>query len=85
MILKLDDIEIMEISQYQVKCLQHDLLSPKDWLIAGVTGKIKNCKKRMFRQWIPILRERDISIPPNDADLIALILSQGDYKNRQER
>ena len=76
---------IMDITTDDVKCMDNDLLSSKDWLIEGLKGKINNCKKRMFIQWIPILRSRSLAIPPTDSALIALILSQPDYKNRYDR
>ncbi len=51
----------------------------------GLIGKINNCKKRFFREWIPKLRERSLAIPATDSALIALILSQPDYKDRKDR
>lgn len=76
---------IMEISAGNLRCLDNDLLSSKDWLVEGLKGKINHCKKRMFRQWIPILRDRSLDIPATDSALIALILSQSDYKDRRNR
>ena len=84
--IKVGNKVLKEISVDEIKALKHDLLSPKDWFQAGpLENKIIQSKKRMFRQWIPILRERGLTIPSNDADLVALILSQPDYKNRKQR
>ena len=76
---------IMEISVADLKCLKNDLLNPEDWFVKALEGKINNCKKRMMREWIPKLRERDVAIPADDTELINLILAQDDYKNRTER
>lgn len=83
--IKIENKIIYEISVKDIKCMDNDLLSSKDWFQEALTGKINNCKKRMFRQWIPILRGRNLTIPANDNDLIALILSQSDYKDRRNR
>ena len=83
--IKVDNIEIMEISQTDIKCLKNDLISPKEWFINAITGKINNCKKRMIQEWIPILRQRGLTIPASDTELITLILGQSDYKDRKIR
>lgn len=83
--LKIGNKVIMNVSSDDVKCLDNDLLSAKDWLVMGLKGKINNCKKRMYREWIPKLRERNLDIPSADSALIALILSQPDYKDRRDR
>ena len=83
--LKIGNKIIMEVSADDIFCLDNDLLSSKDWLQAGLRGKINQCKKRLFRQWIPILRERSLDIPATDSALIDLIKSQPDYKDRRNR
>ena len=83
--LKIGSKVIMVVSADDFSSLDNDLLSAKDWLVDGLKGKINNCKKRMFRQWIPILRNRSLSIPATDSALIALIKSQTDYKDRRDR
>lgn len=75
----------MEISQTDLKSLKNDLLDPQDWFVQALTGKINKCKKRMMREWIPRLRAKGLSIPANDEELVDLILTQPDYKNRAER
>lgn len=83
--IKVDNIEIMEISQEEIKCLKNDLVSPKNWFIKALSGKINQCKKRLFNEWIPKLRARDLTIPADDTELINLITGQADYKDRSKR
>lgn len=83
--IKVGNKVMMEISSTDLKCLKNDLLDPQDWFVKALTGKIDKCKKRMMNQWIPRLRSKGISIPPTDEELVDLILSQPDYKNRAEK
>ena len=73
------------IDQTDLKCLDNDLLDKEEWFKNAILGKINNCKKRLFRQWIPKLREKGLSIPATDAEFVDLIISQPEYKNRQQR
>lgn len=83
--IKIDDKVIMEVSQTDTKCLKDSILDPKEWFISALMGKINNCKKRMFLNWIPKLRARSLSIPADDNNLIDMITSQADYKDRAAR
>lgn len=47
--------------------------------------KVMNCQQRMFGEWIPRLRGRGQTIPNDDEELLALILAQPDYRNRDAR
>jgi len=76
---------VLRISQTDIKCLENDLVSPQEWLRDALVGKINQCFKRMANEWIPKLRDRGISIPAKNSELIDLITSQDDYKNRVTR
>lgn len=83
--IKIGNKKIMSVTANEIKCLDNDLLSSKDWLVEGLNGKINACYKRMRRQWEDILRKRGLAIPADDDDLITLITSQPDYANRMDR
>ncbi len=77
----------LEISETEKLALENDLMSIEEWVQKAVEGKINNCKKRMFNEWGPKLRQDpDIeAIPANDEKLVKFICSHKDYKNRQQR
>lgn len=83
--IKVGNKVIMELLQIDLKYLKNDLLNPENWFAERLTGKINKCKKRMMLEWIPKLRAKGLSIPADDVELVDLILSQPDYKNRTER
>ena len=83
--LKYGNKDILDVSSDHIKCLQYDMLSPKDQFVKGQKGRLNHSKKKLFRDWIPILRGRGLNVPSSDGDLIALILSQPDYKNMRQR
>lgn len=76
---------LLTVSSSDLKCLDNDLVDKEDWFKKAIIGKINQCKKRLFREWIPKLREKNITIPASDDDLVTLIVSQPDYKNRAEK
>ncbi len=67
--------------------LKNDLLDINDWIQEAITGKVNSCKKRMVNEWRPILfaDESVSSIPANDDDFIALVVTRPEYKTRSER
>ena len=67
--------------------LKNDLLDIDDWIQKAIAGKIHNCKKRMVNEWRPILFDDESvsSIPANDDDFIALVVTRPEYKTRSER
>lgn len=77
----------IELSDADLKCLQHDLLNIEDWVQNAITGKIAACKGRLIDQWLPVvIADRSVAtIPADEAEIIKLITSRADYKNRQER
>ena len=83
--IKIGNKILMTITADDIACMEHDVLSPRDWFKLGLRGKINACRKRWLSTWVPILRERGLDIPSSNSDLIALIKAQSDYKNRQER
>ena len=57
------------------------------WIKEALSGKINSCYKRMQREWTEKLLNDDSftdPIPSNKEDLIKLILSRSDYKNRKQ-
>ena len=82
------------LTDLQQKILSNDLYNDTDnkglddWIQAAVDGKINNCWKRMQQEWTTKLMNDDSftdPIPSNKEDLIKLILSRSDYKNRKQR
>lgn len=85
--IKVGNKVIMEISVTDLKCLKNDLLDPEEWFVKALTGKINKCKKRLIRQWYPILMKDPevISIPGNEEEFLNFVFSHPDYKDRAER
>ena len=85
--IKIDTRQIMEISDTDKKCLKNDLLDIEDWILKAIEGKINKCKKRLVREWYPkLMADPEVdSIPANEEDLVELVTSRPDYKNRVER
>ena len=84
----------VSLTDLQQTILKNDLYSDTDnagldsWIQDAVDGKISNCWKRMQREWTTKLMNDDSftdPIPSNKEDLIKLILSRSDYKNRKQR
>ena len=77
----------IEISDADLKCLQHDLLNIEEWIQGAITGKIARCKGRLIDQWLPVvIADRSVTtIPADEAEIIKLITNRADYKNRVER
>lgn len=77
------------LTEVEKKCLKNDLPGDEgieEWCMAGpIEEKIHNTKTRMEGEWMPKLRERGLDIPANDEDLVNLITSQPDYKDRETR
>jgi hypothetical protein len=88
-----DDFEIsmMEISDQQVACLEHDLLDVDEWVIHAVMHaidpKIRACRDRMIEAHRKII-EADpavAALPKSRDEQAAMIVARGDYKNRATR
>ena len=68
--------------------MNNDLLDIKTWIEDAVTGKQKNCWKRMQTEWTTKLMNDDSftdPIPSNQADFVTLVTGRDDYKTRKER
>ena len=85
--IQINGITVLTLSDIDIAALDNDLLSKKDWFTAAIVGKINNCKKRMIREWQPILFSDPevVSIPATDEGMIAMIIARDDYKTRIER
>ena len=78
-------IDVDDIDQ---TVLKNDLLDIDAWVQAAMTGKIKNCWKRMQQEWTTKLMNDSSftdSIPSNKADFVTLVTSRSDYKSRADR
>ena len=84
----------LTLTDLQQQILSNDLYNDTDnagideWIDAAITGKINNCWKRMQQEWTTKLMNDDSftdSIPSNQADFVALVISRSDYKNRKAR
>ena len=68
--------------------LKNDLLDIDTWVQEAMTGKINNAWKRMQTEWTTKLMNDESftdSIPSNKADLVTLVTSRSDYKDRKAR
>ena len=78
----------LTISETDQKILSNDIMDIDKWIKESLSGKINSCYKRMQREWTEKLLNDDSftdPIPSNKEDLIKLILSRSDYKNRKQR
>jgi len=78
----------LTISETDQKILSNDIMDIDKWIKEALSGKINSCYKRMQREWTEkLLNDNSFTdpIPSNKEDLIKLILSRSDYKNRKQR
>ena len=78
------------ISDADELALRNDLLDINDWVQKAVIGKVNNCKSRMCRtdgEYVQkLFADPTVTSMPADQDeLIALIVSRPDYKDRADR
>lgn len=71
-------IEI-ELSETEIKILEHDLLDVEQWVRQAVQGKINSCKKRMISPYKSPL------VDLSDDEIVDQILQDPKYKNRVKR
>lgn len=62
--------------------LHDDIKRRLQWVIKHKCARVL---QRMKQVWTPRLKERGLTIPDNDEDLVNLIVSQEDYKDAQAR
>lgn len=74
----------VKLTDDDVKCLKNDLLDIDQWVQDAVKGKVEQCKKRMIQEWTPkLMNDPDVStIPADEKQLIDLVVSRVDYKDR---
>ncbi len=77
----------VNISDAEEACLKNDLLDIDDWVQKAVIGKIKNCKKRLIREWQPkMFADPNVTSIPGDEDgFVDAVFAHPDYKDRTER
>jgi len=77
----------IDIPDADVLALKNDLLDINDWVQKAVTGKVANCRSRMVTEWLPRLMADPVvsTIPADEAEMIALIVTRPDYADRVTR
>ena len=87
-----NDEELITLSKEQLKVIKNDI--PRDILEDElkrrlayiVSHKYERCLERLKTEWIPRLKKKGVeSIPVCDKAFINLVMSQEDYKDRQDR
>lgn len=89
---KVNNIEIFQISDIQEKLLEHDLLEIDNEINRRmqyiIDHKCDQCFKRMKEQWVDSGKLEGLgvsSIPTNRDELVTLITARPEYKNRETR
>ncbi len=89
---KVNDIEIFQISDVDLKLLDYDLLEIdkeiNQRLQYIIEHKSKQCFQRMKAEWVDSGKLESLgvtSIPTNRDELVNLITLRPEYKNRAER
>lgn len=88
--IKVDDVEIMEITEVDKIYLKHWLAGDEgiiNWIVGAVLGKINNRKKEFFTEWQQKLMADPTvdSIPANEDEFRNMVISRPDYKDREQR
>lgn len=89
---KVDNKEVLILSETQKKVIQNDIPSEifqedmerrVHWVL---THKYEQCFERFKKEWEPKLKERGIEmIPTSEEKFAELVFSQDDYKDRSLR
>lgn len=91
MIIKADDREILNIDEMTKKLISddvnrdiidQDIIRRIKWI---VQHKAEFNYQRLKKQWVPKLKNRNISIPKNPKALATVIFAQPDYKDAKTR
>lgn len=89
--IKINEEEILELSETQKKVIKNDIheddfdTDMKRRVHYVITHKYEQCFKRLTKEWLPKLKKIMSSIPTNDDELAELIFSQPEYKSRKKR
>jgi hypothetical protein len=90
--IKIDDKEILELSETQKKVIRNDI--PSDVFDEDMERRVKHvlthkyeqCFKRLKEEWEPKMKARGVESIPLDADAFAeQVFALEDYKNRSQR
>lgn len=80
---------VIKLSPLEQDFLKHDLEGEEGvikWFSEGPSkNKVIQCRKRMFQQWIPVLRGEGKQIPSDDMQLCKMIQEHPNYKDRKAR
>jgi hypothetical protein len=89
---KVDNEELLELSETQKKVIMNDIMSEefeadmKRRVVHIVNEKYNNCFKRLKEEWEPRLNQAGVkSIPLDNDEFAKLVFSQPDYMNRSQR
>lgn len=86
-ITKTDNSITFEFDKIEQQIIANDVENPLDWIEVAVQNKIARCKKRLINEWTTKFRQTQSveNIPTDENEMVALIFSQSEYKNRNER
>jgi len=90
--IKINDKEILELTETQKKVICNDIMSEeleadlKRRVQYALMHKYEQCFKRLKTEWEPKLKRAGVrSIPLDDEEFAELVFSQEGYKNRSQR
>lgn len=89
---KVNEVELFEIDETTKRVICHDIHEDDferdmkrrlEWI---VRHKYERCLERLKKEWIPKLQQAGIQqLPLDNAELVTLITSQPEYKDRKAR
>ena len=96
MIIKVDDVEILNLCCASEYAFLDEVLDANAWISAAIMGKAYNCAMKMIQRWMPTLMQEDAelramsyedaqAILNNPELVIPRIVACPSYKNRAER
>jgi len=92
MIVKVDNVDLFELTEIQKKVLKNDIKADifeddiKRRLFYIINHKYEQCFKRLKAEWEPKLAAKGVESLPVDKDAFAqLVFSQPEYKDRSAR
>jgi hypothetical protein len=86
-----DNDVVIELSDFDISVLKHQLKSEglvddiKRRIVWVVSEKINQCKLKILSDFKESIELDNESIPTKESDLLALIFSRDDYKDRDAR
>jgi hypothetical protein len=90
--IKVDNEEILELSETQKKVIKNDIhedefdADMKRRVAWVLTHKYEQCFDRLKKEWEPKLTSKGAAMLPTDRDAFAqLVFSQPEYKGRKEK